>query len=137
MIGVGFGLLVLYSEGGVWRVLSLISVALGLFGGLAYWLFERAERRALPSPASNALSSEPHIAAHTWSSRHRDSIMRSGKCGCFHCLAVFPPSEIQNWVDDNTTAMCPKCGIDSVIGDVSGYPITPVFLGKMQAHWFQ
>jgi hypothetical protein len=44
-IGLIFGLLVLYSEGGVWRVLSLISVVLGLFAAFAYWLFERADRR--------------------------------------------------------------------------------------------
>jgi len=34
-----------------------------------------------------------------------------------------PPNEIQDWTDDGDTALCPKCGIDSVIGSVSGYPI--------------
>ena len=40
------------------------------------------------------------------------------------------------WIDDDNTALCPKCGIDSVIGTKSGYPITKEFLGQMQAHWF-
>jgi acetone carboxylase gamma subunit len=35
-----------------------------------------------------------------------------------------------------TTALCPYCGIDSVIGDKSGFPITKEFLEKMYQHWF-
>lgn len=49
---------------------------------------------------------------------------------------VFPPSEIEDWTDDDDTALCPKCGIDSVIGSVSGYPIERQFLQKMHDHWF-
>ena len=53
----------------------------------------------------------------------------------------FPPAEILDWVDEDETgmgqtALCPKCGTDSVIGDRSGFPITEEFLGKMNAHWF-
>jgi hypothetical protein len=51
-------------------------------------------------------------------------------------LKVFPPSEIEDWTDDDDTALCPKCGIDSVIGSVSGYPIEREFLQKMHDHWF-
>jgi len=43
-------------------------------------------------------------------------------------------------VDDPTlpgqTALCPGCGIDSLIGDQSGRPITTQFLDAMRAHWF-
>lgn len=34
------------------------------------------------------------------------------------------------------TALCPRCGIDSVIGSPSGYPVTPEFLGRTREHWF-
>jgi hypothetical protein len=40
------------------------------------------------------------------------------------------------WVDDETTLLCPFCGIDSVIGTASGYPITREFLAQMREHWF-
>ena len=33
-------------------------------------------------------------------------------------------------------ALCPSCGIDSVIGDASGFPITEEFLVAMEARWF-
>lgn len=80
------------------------------------------------------------VDAHRHSIRHRDQVLTSKACGCFFCLAVFRPNEIANWVDTidgvAQTALCPKCGIDSVIGSNSGYPIEPEFLGQMRKHWF-
>lgn len=32
--------------------------------------------------------------------------------------------------------MCPYCGIDSVLGDQSGFPITKELLIRMRWHWF-
>jgi hypothetical protein len=79
---------------------------------------------------------DDHISAHEWSSYHRETLRESEVCGCFYCLEVFPPREIEDWTDDDDTALCPKCGIDSVIGSVSGYPIERQFLQKMHDHWF-
>ena len=71
-------------------------------------------------------------SAHKHSSRHREEILASEVCGCFYCLATFPPGEIEDWIDEKKrvgeTAICPRCGIDSVIGSQSGFPITPEFL---------
>lgn len=80
-------------------------------------------------------------AAHAHSSQHRAEIMDSTLCGCFYCGARFPPSEIVEWADEDEggegqTALCPKCGIDSVIGDRSGFDISEEFLATMKAHWF-
>lgn len=62
--------------------------------------------------------------------------MASRLCGCFYCGAIFPPSEIMDWGDEGRTALCARCGIDSVIGDRSGFPITSEFLGQMNHYWF-
>ena len=79
--------------------------------------------------------------AHAHSANHRSEIEASEKCGCFYCLDIYPPNSITEWVDENeqgigTTAICPRCGIDSVIGDKSGYPITREFLESMHQIWF-
>lgn len=75
--------------------------------------------------------------AHRSSINHRAELERSVICGCFHCRRTFPPSEIGNWVDDDGTALCPRCGIDAVIGSASGFPIQePAFLGAMRRRWF-
>ena len=80
-------------------------------------------------------------AAHRCSSIHRVEVLSSQKCGCFYCNSIFPPAEISEWVDENAsgegqTALCPKCGIDAVIGDRSGVPLTAEFLDLMRQKWF-
>ena len=80
------------------------------------------------------------VRAHRHSIRHRDEILASTVCGCFHCCGTFPPSEIAEWTDAwegvGQTALCPQCGVDSVIGFESGYPVTRAFLKQMHDHWF-
>lgn len=83
----------------------------------------------------------PIRQAHMQSINHRAAIERSGVCGCFCCHATFPPEAIERWTDtseatDRHTALCPVCGIDSVIGDASGVAITPDFLAEMNLWWF-
>jgi hypothetical protein len=79
-------------------------------------------------------------AAHRHSIRHREEILASSECGCFHCIAIFPPSHITSWIDEPgapaATAWCPRCVIDSVIASASGFPITVEFLWEMKQHWF-
>lgn len=88
------------------------------------------------------------VAAHARSSNHREEIESSALCGCFYCLSTYTPSAIEEWVDwptgtpealetsAGTTALCPRFGIDSVIGEASGFPLDPGFLSAMHAYWF-
>ena len=88
------------------------------------------------------MKDEDLLLAHRFSNNHMRQLKNDKVCGCFFCLSIFPPSEIETWLiaDNNAdrlgTALCPYCGIDSVIGESSGYPITKEFLGKMKAIWF-
>jgi hypothetical protein len=82
-----------------------------------------------------------HVAAHKHSSAHREELKNSDVCGCFYCLEIYDPIEITEWVDEDESgvgqcAICAKCGIDSVIGSASGYPITKEFMLRMNNHWF-
>jgi hypothetical protein len=74
--------------------------------------------------------------AHAFSSKHRTQVEQSDRCSCFHCLATFSPAEITEWVDHDSTALCPMCGVDAVIGSASLVPLTDSFLKLMQAEWF-
>lgn len=79
----------------------------------------------------------PVIAAHKRSSNHRDELLKSKICGCFYCLEIFPPQEIEDWIDNDQCALCPKCAVDSIIGSASNFPITKEFLIKMHGYWFE
>lgn len=95
-----------------------------------------------------------YIEAHKFCTRNGGKLKEDKICGCFYCLSVFSPSEIKEWInerpaqsepsivgeaidDGHKTALCPYCGIDSVIGESSGYPITKEFLEKMKDYWFK
>jgi|HubBroStandDraft_6_1064221.scaffolds.fasta_scaffold106921_3 hypothetical protein len=79
------------------------------------------------------------INAHTHCTNHRADLFQSERCGCFDCLAIFPPDAIKDWTDEldgvGMTAFCPQCANDTVIGSASGYPIEDWFLRRMQGHW--
>ena len=78
-----------------------------------------------------------HIDAHKYCSSHRRQLLNDHKCGCFNCLMIFNPNEITEWIEEQDgTAICPYCGIDSIIGESSTYPVTVEFLNKMKDYWF-
>ena len=77
------------------------------------------------------------VDAHAHSSRHRAEIEVSANCGCFYCLRIYPNERIKKWIDNESTALCPDCGIDSVLGDASGFDISIPFLRKMHRAWFE
>lgn len=73
---------------------------------------------------------------HRFSSRNRNGLKKDTICGCFYCLKIFNPEEIIEWLDDENTAVCPYCGIDSIIGESSEFKITNMFLSEMHKRWF-
>ena len=89
----------------------------------------------------NGLPDHDLVLAHEHCTKNRAELMVSEICGCFYCLAVFAPAEIVSWIDKRNaplqSALCPKCGIDSVIGSRSGYPITIDFMRRMHQRWFE
>ena len=81
------------------------------------------------------------VNAHAHSINHRAAVLRSERCGCFDCLAIFPPEAIDHWTDAvdgvDVTAFCPECGNDTVIGTASGFAIEDWFLRRMREHWLR
>ena len=69
---------------------------------------------------------------------NRAEVYASDRCGCFHCGATYAARTVDQWYSSRqeVTAVCPECGIDAVLGDASGYPLTEAFLGGMRLRWF-
>ena len=90
----------------------------------------------------NRKVSDEIFDAHKHSIRNKDEILNSDVCGCFGCLAIMKPAEITHFTEEKerdgivlSTAWCPYCLIDTVIGAGSGYPITREFLKEMNNFW--
>jgi len=80
-------------------------------------------------------------SSHKHSSNYRKELETSKICGCFYCCDLFNPAEITEWIDEKEdgigrTVLCPKCGIDNVIGFNSGFLIQNSFLQEMKDNWF-
>ncbi len=52
---------------------------------------------------------------HKQSSYNYDLLKETQHGRCFYCLAKFEFVDIEHWTDKSQTAICPKCGIDSVL----------------------
>lgn len=78
------------------------------------------------------------VLAHQNCRCNRTQLRKSDMCGCFQCGEIFKPSHLlsEDWTDDGETALCPFCGMDSVIGDAAGFPISDKFLDEMKVHRF-
>lgn len=86
-------------------------------------------------------------ALHRLCTAHRALVKSGAVCGCFHCLAFFPPDAIEHWVDGlpgdadprkGTTALCPRCHIDAVLPDrLPGATLTAEVLEAMRQYWFE
>ena len=65
-------------------------------------------------------------------------IVQSTKCGCFFCRSIFDAREVNDWTNDESvmSALCPECGVDAVIGDASGVPLSKALLKTMNLHFF-
>ena len=51
-------------------------------------------------------------AAHRHSSNHRKELERSEICGCFCCCRTFTAAAVEEWVDEDGTAICPYCSVN-------------------------
>ncbi len=73
---------------------------------------------------------------HMHSARNRQEIERSSQCGCFSCGRIFDASEVEDYIDNEETALCPYCDIDAVVGDASGVVLSQELLKEMKKKYF-
>ena len=68
--------------------------------------------------------------------KNKNIVKQSQKAGCFHCLNIFDTTEIKSYTDNNQTVICPKCGIDSVVGDMCGFELNEQILKNAHQFWY-
>ena len=73
---------------------------------------------------------------HTYSSHNRNLVLMANRCCCFCCQRSMDSREIQHYTNNGQTALCPKCGIDSIIPDSVGESIDQATIAEMHEYWF-
>ena len=110
-----------------WNELTFFGIETKLYFGIA---------RQLLVPAKI-------IEGHRGCSKNRETLAASKQAGCFCCCRTFDPKEISEYVrnhkdnPEGTDALCPHCGIDSVLPESESYELTEAFLQEMCNYWFR
>jgi hypothetical protein len=66
---------------------------------------------------------------------NRQFMVPGSACRCFHCLKEFRAEEVSGWTDGGKTALCPRCGIGSVLSN-SADELTDDLIRQLQATYF-
>ncbi len=63
----------------------------------------------------------PEILKHT--KDNEIDILRSKKCSCLFCRQSYDARKVSEWNNEEKriSAICPECGMDTVVGDASGF----------------
>lgn len=63
---------------------------------------------------------------------NRSALAQSRVAGCYSCLSTFRPEQVLRWAFDDTTALCPRCGMDAVLPGVDD----PSELAAAHERWY-
>ncbi len=67
-------------------------------------------------------------------------IIRSKKCGCYFCTKTYNARKVTEWEQGDggrASAICPECGMSTVIGDASGVPLSKDLLKEMHEVFYK
>ncbi len=74
--------------------------------------------------------------AHKLITTNKQLLAESQMAGCYYCLEIYPAKEVEEFLEVENTALCPKCGIDCVLGDKIDFPLNKEVLQELHNFWF-
>ncbi|MEQ9288684.1 MAG: cytoplasmic protein [Cyclobacteriaceae bacterium] len=71
-----------------------------------------------------------------YATSNEEDLKNSELAACYYCKSIFKASEVKEFLETERTALCPKCGIDSVLPSNSPIELTTENLVELNKHWF-
>jgi NAD-dependent SIR2 family protein deacetylase len=71
-----------------------------------------------------------------YATSNEQDLRNSDQAGCYYCKKIYLASDVTEFIEDERTALCPKCGIDSVLPSNSSIKLTPKNLAELNKYWF-
>lgn len=116
-------------------VLAILYIALSIYTVFAVVRKYRGEGKIKANRSYSHDKKSQMERLHAYASHNKEMIASSDRCYCFHCKSVFESGEVERYLAEET-ALCPKCGIDSVIPDSIDEKIDEVIISEMHDYWF-
>lgn len=82
---------------------------------------------------------EPSLEAlHERAHDNEIEILQSKTCSCFFCRQTYDARKVNDWItgESGMSAICPECGMDAVIGDKGGEPLSKETLKELNLAYF-
>lgn len=73
---------------------------------------------------------------HQYCTNNKKLISKANKCYCFFCMKEMKSEEIVDYLSVEETAICPYCGIDSIIPDSINDEVNITIIKEMNKYWF-
>ena len=110
-----------------------------LYRGYEYSL--RADRyipKDYPSDIDGRLEKKDDMLkdAHLHTASNATEFEGAKECGCICCRRIFSADEVEDFAEHGETAICPYCGCDSLIADLSGIKLTKELLSNLNKKYF-
>ena len=74
--------------------------------------------------------------AHLHTASNATEFEEAKECGCICCGRIFAADEVECFADHGETAVCPYCGCDSLIADLSEIKLTKELLSNLNKKYF-
>ena len=74
--------------------------------------------------------------ASQYSINNMQALKNSELAACHYCKSVYKSIEIVRTIDGGKTVLCPKCEIDTVLGDNSPFDFDRATLDRLHNYWF-
>lgn len=71
-----------------------------------------------------------------YNKNHKNEIENSIKVGCYSCITIFDSDKIDEYCENDTTAICPYCYVDAILPDTIPVPLTIDILTQLNNTWF-
>ncbi len=108
-----------------------MSFALILISGLRKFFGKDNKNRAYSFEEEEKLKK-----LHTYSSNNKLLIDKANKCYCFYCKEIFDARDVNYYLENENTALCPKCMVDSVLPDNIDEALNEEIIEEMNKYWF-
>lgn len=119
-----------------WEYYLIMTILFEVFIIVGNTRSHKGKHRLFRKPSYTYERKELLQKLHTYSSNNKELIMKANRVHCFHCKSNMSYRDIKEYIDNDSTGLCPYCGIDSLLPDSIDDNIDDSIIEDMNKYWF-
>lgn len=82
------------------------------------------------------ISAQQLYSAIEYATSNVEALRESEQAACYYCMKIYSALEVVEFIPEENTAICPKCGIDSVLPGTCGIEFSEENLNIINDYYF-